>query len=388
MVLQSVFILYFPFRLSEHLLCPASPERIDTMQTQNEQTRLTEIFGKPMSEQEAIRMLMKDPKTWERFSQLSLEQKQPLLDFFMGRTSLLITYDTFFKRIMSPERHPERLESFLSAMLGEEIRIKDVLPREGTPFTEDGSLVILDLLVEIGGKRIVNLEMQKVGMYFPGERSEVYSSDLIMRQYTRLKEKQGKNFRYRDMSPVYILIMMDKSSGEFLEEPAGSHYLHRRQVNYDSGVQLRSLENIVYISLDTFRKKLHNKGIQTLQDAWLTFFSSVQAKDIVALIDRYPEFREYYDDIASYRRKPKEVLHMYSEMIAFLDRNTVQYMVEDMTNQLSVLKKTNEELETQTKELESQNKDLESQNKDLESQNKDLLAEVERLRNLVQTDET
>ena len=151
---------------------------------------------------------------------------------------------------------------------------------------------------------------------------------------------------------------------------------------------MRSLENIVYISLDTFRKKLHNKGIQTLQDAWLTFFSSVQAKDIVALIDRYPEFREYYDDIASYRRKPKEVLHMYSEMIAFLDRNTVQYMVEDMTNQLSVLKKTNEELETQTKELESQNKDLESQNKDLESQNKDLLAEVERLRNLVQTDET
>jgi cell division protein FtsB len=72
---------------------------------------------------------------------------------------------------------------------------------------------------------------------------------------------------------------------------------------------------------------------------------------------------------------------MYSEMIAFLDRNTVQYMVEDMTNQLSVLKKTNEELETQTKELESHNKDL-------ESQNKDLLAEVERLRNLVQTDET
>ena len=209
-----------------------------------------------------------------------------------------------------------------------------------------------------------------------------------MRQYTRLKEKQGKNFRYRDMSPVYILIMMDKSSGEFLEEPAGSHYLHRRQVNYDSGVQLRSLENIVYISLDTFRKKLHNKGIQTLQDAWLTFFSSVQAKDIVALIDRYPEFREYYDDIASYRRKPKEVLHMYSEMIAFLDRNTVQYMVEDMTNQLSVLKKTKEELEMQTKDLESQNKDLESQNKDLETQNKDLLAEVERLRTLVQTNAT
>ncbi|MBR6155801.1 MAG: PD-(D/E)XK nuclease family transposase, partial [Lachnospiraceae bacterium] len=162
---------------------------------------------------------MKDPKTWEKFSQLSLEQKQPLLDFFMGRTSLLITYDTFFKRIMSPERHPERLESFLGAMLEEEIRIKDVLPREGTPFTEDGSLVILDLLVEIGGKRIVNLEMQKVGLYFPGERSEVYSSDLIMRQYNRVRAERGKHFKYSDIKKTYMFIILVNSSSEFKSVP-------------------------------------------------------------------------------------------------------------------------------------------------------------------------
>ena len=338
----------------------------------NEKNVLTTIFGKSMSEEETIRMIMQDESAWREFSLLSVEQKQPLLEFFMGKSSLLITYDSFFKEILSPEKHPERLESFLNTVMGEKVKIKEVLPREGQAITEDSSLVIMDLLVEIGKNRIVNLEMQKVGLYFPGERSEVYTADLIMRQYTRIKNLRGKEFQYSDMAPVYIIVMMDKSAKEFLKENVCDHYIHRRQINYDSGVELKSLENITYISLDTFRKKLQNKGIRSRQDAWLTFFSSVRAEDIVELINKFPEFREYYSDIAAYRRNPGEVIRMYSEAIAFLDKNTVKYMVEDMTNQLAVLKKDKEEIEIQMKGLEEKRADLETQNKDLETQNKDL----------------
>ncbi len=337
-----------------------------------EENRLTTVLGEPMTENEAIRMIMQEDIAWHEFRRLSAEQQQPLMDFFMGKSSLLITYDAFFREILSPEKHPERLESFLSSVTGEPVKIKEVLTREGQALTEDSSLVIMDLLVEIGNHRIVNLEMQKIGLYFPGERSEVYAADLIIRQYTRLKNLRGKEFQYSDMAPVYIIVMMDKSSKEFLKKDVCDYYIHRRQVSYDSGVEMKSLENITYISLDTFREKLHNKGIQSRQDAWLTFFSSVQAEDIVALIEQYPEFREYYSDIAAYRRKPKEVIRMYSEAIAFLDKNTVKYMVEDMSNQLTVLKKDKEELELQNTDLKSQNMDLEAQKKDLEIQNKDL----------------
>ena len=358
-----------------------------------EEKVLTTILGKPMSENEAIRMIMQDDAAWQDFSQLSASQKQPLLDFFMGKSSLLITYDSFFREILSPEKHPERLESFLSTILGEKVRIKDVLTREGLPLTEDSSLVIMDLLVEIGKNRIVNLEMQKIGLYFPGERSEVYAADLIMRQYTRLKNLRGKEFQYSDMAPVYIIVMMDKSAREFLKENVCDHYIHRRQIGYDSGVELKSLENITYISLDTFRKKLHNKSIRSRQDAWLTFFSSVKAEDIIALINKFPEFREYYSEIAAYRRKPEEVIRMYSEAIAFLDKNTVKYMVEDMTNQLAVLKSEKENLETKNADLEAQKADwenqkadLETQKADLETQNRELLAEIERLKGKMGSD--
>ena len=347
-----------------------------------EKNALTTILGEPMAEEDAIRMIMQEEAAWRDFSQLSMEQKQPLLDFFMGKRGLLITYDSFFKEILSPEKHPERMESFSSAVMEETVTIKEVLVREGPALTEDSSLVIMDLLVEIGKKRIVNLEMQKVGMYFPGERSEVYAADLIMRQYTRIKNLRGKEFRYSDMAPVYIIVMMDKSAKEFLKENVCDHYIHRRQVHYDSGVELKSLENITYISLDTFRKKLQNKGIQSRQDAWLTFFSAVQAEDIVALINKFPEFREYYSDIAEYRRKPGEVIRMYSEMIAFLDKNTVKYMVEDMTNQLEVMKKEKADLENEMVDLKTQKADLETQKADLETQNRELLAEIERLKGM------
>ena len=134
------------------------------------------------------------------------------------------------------------------------------------------------------------------------------------------------------------------------------------------------LQNITYISLDTFRKKLQNEGISNIQDAWLTFFSSARAQDILTLIDKFPQFREYYHDIAEYRRKPEEVIRMYSEMIAFLDKNTINYMVEDMTNQVSVLKEEKKELEAQKQQLEAYNQDLKAHNQDLEAHNQELEA--------------
>lgn len=359
-----------------------------------------------MSEPETLQMIMQNETAWQAFRQLSSEQKQPLLNFFMGKSSLLITYDKFFREIFSPELHPERLESFLTAIMGEEVKIKDTIEREGHSFSEDSSLVIMDLLVEIGGKRIVNIEMQKIGLYFPGERSEVYASDLIMRQYTRIKNEKGNKFKYSDMPQVYVIILMDKSSREFSVENVCDHYIHKRQVNYDSGADLRSLQNITYITLDTFRNKLQNEGIQSLQDAWLTFFSSVKVEDILKLIDMFPEFRDYYRDIAKYRRKPEEVIHMYSEAIAFLDHNTEQYMIEDMTNQLNALKKEKADFEkekkdwdtqrqnwdaqrqnwdTQRQNWDAQRQDLESKNQDLESQNKSLLEEVARLKKLYES---
>lgn len=67
------------------------------------------------------------------------------------------------------------------------------------------------------------------------------------------------------------------------------------------------------------------------------FLSSKTPKDIVMLINSYPEFLELYREIADFRVQPKELINMYSEALAIADRNTVKLMIDEMKEELSDL---------------------------------------------------
>ena len=92
------------------------------------------------------------------------------------------------------------------------------------------------------------------------------------------------------------------------------------------------LANYTYISLDTFRNVRQNIG--SYLDAWFTFLSSDAPADIVHLTESYPEFKEYYHDIALFRTNPRELMNMYSEALQQMDRNTANYMIEEVQKEL------------------------------------------------------
>ena len=94
-------------------------------------------------------------------------------------------------------------------------------------------------------------------------------------------------------------------------------------------MKVKTLENVVYISLDTFRKREHNE-INTDLDAWLTFFTAEEPKDVLELIKRRPEFLSMYQDISEFRKKPGEVIGMFSEALRIMDRNTTKYMIDEL----------------------------------------------------------
>ncbi len=91
--------------------------------------------------------------------------------FMQGQRGLPITYDTFFHKVMSPQEHPERLESLLSALLKQKVCIAKVLPREGVQMLDAGSFVIMDILLTLEDGSVMNVEMQKIGYAFPLTRS-------------------------------------------------------------------------------------------------------------------------------------------------------------------------------------------------------------------------
>jgi hypothetical protein len=108
----------------------------------------------------------------------------------------LLCYDPFFKNIFHPDTHPHRLERLLSAILKQKIVILKTMSNEGIHVSDHGAFVIMDIVVRLEDGTIINLEIQKVGYRFPAKRLDCYCADLIMREYSRLREEFQKNFRY------------------------------------------------------------------------------------------------------------------------------------------------------------------------------------------------
>ena len=56
---------------------------------------------------------------------------------------------------------------------------------------------------------------------------------------------------------------------------------------------------------------------------------------IVAIIEQYPEFRAYYEQIYDICRNIEGVMDMFSKELRELDRNTVQLMIDEMQEKLN-----------------------------------------------------
>ena len=326
---------------------------------------LKDILGKPISREKALERIKENENAYEEFCDLSEKDQEDILGFIQGVKGLPILYDGFYKYTFDPERNPHRLEDFLSQLFGEKVVIEEVLSKEGNKLAEEGSLVVMDIIVRLSDGSIVDVEMQKHGYLFTGERSSCYLSDMIMRQYNRVKRKKKKKFKFNHMKPVYLVVLLEKSTPEF--KSVSPNYIHRLENSFDSGVELNLLSNLTYISLDTFSNVREN--ISNKMDAWLTFLSSDKPEDMIRLVEKYPEFIECYHDIMEFRKKPEELITMFSEALIQMDKNTVKYMIEEQQKELDEQRCA---LEEQRKELEENKKELEEGKKELEESKKAL----------------
>ena len=186
--------------------------------------KLKERFPMIRSREEVEADIWNQPGLTKTFTAWPEERQPEFLDFCSGVRGLKLLYDPFFKEIMNPETTPERLEEFLSLLLKTQVRILKVLPNDSVRIADESSLLITDIVVELKNHEIVNIEIQKIGYMFPGERSACYSADLLLRQYKRVRSTQTKGFNYRKIRTVYTIVLFETSPGEFHGFP--NDYLH------------------------------------------------------------------------------------------------------------------------------------------------------------------
>ena len=287
------------------------------------------IFGEKISREEAMQRIRSDRSSYEKFLAFPDGFREEVLDFYEGTRGASLLYDNFFRRIFDPEIHPDRIERLISALMGQKVKVRTVLSREGSQLSDRGSLVIMDIIVELEDGSFVDVEMQKNGYQFPAQRSSCYAADMIMRQYNRKKAEKGKNFSYKDISTVYLFVLIEKPPKVFR---GSGKYIHKRQVSYSSEIELPEITHITYITLDTFEKTTENEKDDL--SAWLSLLVKRDADSVTRLVEEHPEFIEIYREIAEFRKDPKELIGMFSEALYEMDKATERYMIEELQDDL------------------------------------------------------
>ena len=354
-------------------------------------SKLKQYFPMIREREDIKQEIYENPKLLEKYREWDEEQQGEFLDYCTGVKGVKILYDAFFKEIMNPENTPERLNELLSLLLGQSVTIKRVLPGDSTRLADEQSLLIMDILVELADTSLANVEVQKIGYSFPGQRSACYSSDLLLRQYKRVKGEKKKAFSYKDIKSVYTIVFFETSIKEFHEYP--QNYIHKFKQQSDTGLELELLQKYVFIPLDIFRTIYHNNvksnGKNSANrrwnktEAWLTFLSTDEPEIIIELIRQYPEFKEMYEEIYVMCQNVEKVMEMFSKELIQLDRNTVQYMIDEMQDTIDVQKEEleakQETIDTQKGELEQQKATISTQKNELEEQKTTINTQKEEL---------
>ena len=113
-----------------------------------------------------------------------------------------------------------------------------------------------------------------------------------------------------------------------------NNFIHNLNERSDTGLKLNLMQNFIFVPIDIFLAKLHNKGITSKLDAWLTFLGCDEPDIIIDLITKYPEFKPMYSHLYDICRNIEGVMNMFSKELQIMDRNTVKYMIDELQEQL------------------------------------------------------
>lgn len=340
--------------------------------------KLQQYFPMIRTEGEVLKELRENKRLWEIFCGWEEKYQKEYLDICTGVKGVKLLYDTYFKAIMNPDTRPERLNDFLSEILGKKIKILKVLPNESAKIAAESSLLIMDIVVQFEDGSIANVEVQKVGYLFSGQRSACYSSDLLLRQYKRVRLELGKSFTYKEIKKVYTIVLFEKSNAAFTKF-SKEQYIHRFEQKSDTGVEMDLLQEYTFICLDIFNNTIHNEGrkIESRLEEWLVFLSQDDPDMIINLLNCNPEFKKIYEEVYTICLNMERMMSMFSKELEILDRNTVKLMVDEMIEEYT---KMTEEHARKMEALDEVGRQMEAKQEKLKADEEKLKADEEKLK--------
>ena len=346
---------------SGHVYAKAVPKRRIFMTA-----KLKDYFPLIRERDEVLAEIRKSRTLHRQFRDWTKQQQEEFLDICTGVKGLKLLYDGFFKEVMNPEYVPERLSDFLSCLLGQELKVVAAIPSDSAWLADESVLLGMDIVVALADGSIANVEMQRIGYLFPGQRGACYSADLLLRQYKRVRGRK-ENFSYRDVKSVYTIVLFEKSPAAFHAYPDIWYHFFRQKS--DTGLELELLQKYLFIPLDIFTKNRQNRNIRSKRDAWLTLFSSDDPETVMELIEAYPEFKEIYEEGYEICRNMEKVMGLFSKELYLLDRNTEKLMFDEMQKESEELRIKSEEMRRENEKMRLKNDIMQQENQKMRLEN-------------------
>lgn len=241
----------------------------------------------------------------------------------------------------------------------------------------------MDIVVQFEDGSIANVEVQKIGYLFPGQRSACYSSDLLLRQYKRVRAELGQGFTYRKIQKVYTIVLFEKSNSDF-SNFSKEIYIHHFEQKSDTGVEMNLLQEYTFIYLDIFGDIIQNEDrkIENRLEEWLVFLSQDDPDMIIKLLNQNADFQEIYEEVYTICLNMERMMEMFSKELAILDRNTVKLMIDEMEEEVVEAKRKADEAVRKADEAESRAKQAEHREKQAREEVDNLKKELEKMKNI------
>ena len=169
---------------------------------------------------------------------------------------LTLKDDIMFKAFFS--RNEKYLKSFLSAIMGKEIKIKKVMhDARLEQLTKEMKYGILDLEVELEGGEIVNIEMQLKDNKNIEKRTTFYASKKIVEQ---LEPRED----FAKLKRVIVIAILNYTLTDLPEYVTETVRVCRNHKDYE----MNNLAKYYYIELEKFRKS--NPDMKEKVNQWLS----------------------------------------------------------------------------------------------------------------------
>jgi len=175
--------------------------------------------------------------------------------------------------------------------------------------------------------------------------------------------------------------LFEQSTKEFHE--IEEEYIHRGKTTFNTGLKLELLQEYCLVALDVFRKMPYPKEERKVA-SWIGLLATETIDDAQRLISEYPWLKEIYVEMAEYLRKPEEVLSMFSDALKILDHNTVQYMIEELAEQIEKQQVQINDNEEKLQEAEGQLEEAKGQLEEAKGQLEEAKGQLEEAKGKLQ----